>query len=61
MADDLITEDEARKLLFSKDARPSKAAFARMRRLNKFPHVKLGRRVLYWRSELEKTLRRMKG
>jgi hypothetical protein len=53
----LITEDEARKLLFSAEARPSPTQFARLRREYDLPCLRLGRRVLFWDDELKDQLK----
>lgn len=49
----LVTENEARKIFFSNEARPTPSQMARLRRVHNLPAVHLGRRVLYWTDELE--------
>jgi len=53
----LITEDEARRLYFSSEARPTPSQMARLRRVHGLPSLRLGRRVLYWTDELEAHLK----
>ncbi|MBK1853704.1 hypothetical protein JO972_01925 [Verrucomicrobiaceae bacterium 5K15] len=43
----LLSESEVRRKVFSKEARPSKESFARIRREMGVPHVKIGRKVFY--------------
>ena len=53
----LITEDEARRMYFSPDSRPTPSQMARLRRVHGLPSLRLGRRVLYWTDELEAHLK----
>jgi len=47
-----VTEDEARKMLFSPDARPSLSAWQRMRRQLELPHFQIGRFITYDLAQL---------
>jgi len=53
----LVTEEEARKMFFTPEARPSPKQMARLRKQHQFPALQLGSRVLYWSEEFENHLR----
>jgi len=55
----LITEDEARKIFFTPESRPSRTQMKRLRRTHSLPALRVGQRVLYWSDELENHLKTM--
>ena len=59
MVDQLVTEIEARRMMFKKDSRPSMASWQRMRRELALPHLRLNRKVYYRLDELETHLDKM--
>lgn len=53
----LISENEARRLFFSPEARPTASQMARLRRVYNLPALHLGRRILYFKDDLEAHLK----
>ena len=53
----LVTEDEARKMFFSPEIRPTPSQMERLRQLHHLPAMQFGQRVLYWTDELENHLK----
>ena len=56
MGGDLISEREALSVLFTPESRMTMAAFQRMRRELPLNHLKLGRKIYYFKSQLEEDL-----
>jgi hypothetical protein len=57
---DLVTEENIITHLFDKDSRPSVQAFGRLRRSLELPHIRLGRKVYYFKSDISKLLKKLK-
>ena len=55
-----LSEDEARKIVFSEDIRPSLKAFQRYRRKLGLPAYHFGRRIIYDLDELQDHIKKMK-
>ena len=55
-----LSEDEARKMVFSEDIRPSLKAFQRYRRKLGLPAYHFGRRIIYDLDELEDAIKQMR-
>lgn len=55
----LVTEDEARKIFFTPENRPSRTQMKKLRRTHHLPALCFGHRVLYWSDELESHLKTM--
>jgi len=56
----LVTEDEARRMYFSPECRPSPKQMAKLRRAHHLPALKFGHQVLYWTYELEPRIKKMR-
>ena len=57
---DLVTEKNIIAHLFDEDSQPSVQAFGRLRRELGLPHVRLGRKVYYFKSDIAKILQKLK-
>ena len=57
---DLVTEENIITHLFDEDSRPSVQAFGRLRRELELPHVRLGRKVYYFKSDVSKLLAKLR-
>jgi hypothetical protein len=55
----LVTEDEARKIFFSPESRPSPLQMASLRKTHHLPALRFGSKILYWADELESHLKAM--
>jgi hypothetical protein len=52
----LISEDEARRVYFSPESRPTASQWRKMRRRYSLPALFLEKGVFYWTDELEESL-----
>ena len=49
----LVTEDEARRMFFSPECRPSAKQMAKLRRALQLPALEFEHQIMYWTEELE--------
>jgi len=57
---DLITEKNIIDHLFDENSRPTVQAFGRLRRSLELPHIRLGRRIYYFKSDIGLLLQKLK-
>ncbi|MDG1358435.1 MAG: hypothetical protein P8P36_09595 [Akkermansiaceae bacterium] len=55
----LISEDEARRIFFPEESRPSLSQWRKMRTRYALPALFLDKGTFYWTDELEDSLRRL--
>ncbi len=55
----LISEDEARRIFFPVESRPSLSQWRKMRARHELPALFLEKGTFYWTDELEDSLRRL--
>ena len=57
----LVTEDEARRMFFSPECRPSPKEMVKLRKSLHLPALEFEHQVMYWTDELEQRIRALKA